>query len=402
VIGLPALKSHVRVVAGGLLLTAATAIAAIAAPAASAAAAADRPGTGNPPGEIPFSAVGATPKGPNGRYVFYYDDIKPGTVIKDWVELYNGSSQEAAFQVYTVDATGTTLGGSLIFDQANQKPKDIGTWGTFYNSPTQPSVAQASFVMGGGHGIIEPFTITVPDDATPGDHTGGLIAQVGVTTVNAKGERVTVYSRIALPIELRVTGPLTEGLQVQSISTDFNDPINPFGPGSATISYSVANTGNVRISGTEILKVSGLFASAAVNPPKLPTILPGDSVRVTTTVGGLYPAGSFATKVTVTPRWPALSPQTSLTLATVTGSASFFAVPWALVVLIVLLAGLGYGAWRVLRWRVRQRAADMAAVAEAARKDAERQMSRKAESTTAKAAAGAKADAKPDGQGAAE
>ena len=425
-IGLPALKDRARVLAGGLLLTAATAIAAIAAPAASAAPLAPAaplssaapssgghaiavklPRGGSPSGGIEFSAVGATPKGADGRYQFAYTDIKPGSVIKDWIELFNRGTTPAAFGVYPVDATGTTLTGTLVFDQPSQKPTDIGTWVTLYASSAQPHAKQSSFVMGGGSGVIEPFTITVPDNATPGDHTGGLAVQVGVPRVNSKGQRVTVYSRIALPIELRVTGPLREGMQVQSISTSFNDSINPFGPGSASVSYSVANTGNVRISGTALLKVTGLFASSSGTAPKLPTILPGDSVRVTTTVGGLYPAGSFTAKVTVTPSWPPSSAKTALTLTGAAGSASLFAFPWALVGFIILLVGLGYGTWRFLRWRTRQRAAEMAAVAAAARKDAERRAPGKA---AAPAASAAKAtgtttttgDAAPDSQGQAE
>ncbi len=379
----------------------------------------DRPGAGSPPGQITFSAVGATPKGANGRYLFVYNNVKPGTVIKDWVELFNKSPQSAAFQVYAVDATGTTLGGSLTFDQANQKPKDIGTWETFYASTTQPNAPQASFVMGGGNGIIEPFTITVPRTATPGDHTGGLITEVSVTTVNSKGQRVTVHSRIVLPIEIRVTGPLTAGVQIQSISTNFNNSVNPFGAGSASISYTVANVGNTRLRGNQVMQVSGLFGGKTIKPPHLPTILPGDSVRVTQAVGGLFPLGSFTTKVTVTPTWPPTAPTASLALKTVTSSASFFALPWALIVLILLLAGLGYGTYRFLRWRARERAADMAAVAAAARKDAERRLAGKAASAAAPAAAStAKAsgttstttatttttggDAAPESQGASE
>jgi hypothetical protein len=402
VIGLPALKNRRRALAGGLLLTAVAATAAIAAPAASAAPslpaaplsagqviAVDSPEGSSPPGQIAFSAVGATPKGPDGHYEFVYNGVKPGSTIKDWVELFNRGTQSAAFEVYGADATGTTLSNSLIYDQVNQKPTDIGKWETFYASTTQPQATQASFVMGAGNGVIEPFTITVPQTATPGDHTGGLVVQVGVPTVNAKGQRVTVYSRIALPIEVRITGPLKEGVQVQSVATSFNDPVNPFGTGSATISYSVANTGNVRITGTQLVKDSGIFGGSSVTPAQLPTILPGDSVRITTTIGGLYPAGPFTAKVTVTPRWPKSAPAANLPLPVVSASASFFAVPWALIVLIVVLAGLGYGTWRYLRWRVRQRAADMAAVAAAARKDAEQRLSAKAASAAASTAASA-------------
>ena len=390
-IGLPALKYRGRVLAGGLLLTTAAAIAAIAAPAASAApfapatsaasAASLAPATpvsGDSSGPIVFSAVGATPKGANGRYEFVYTNIKPGSVIHDWVELFNRSSQTAGFEVYGVDATGTTLGGSYTFDTPSQKPKDIGTWETFYASPTEPTEVQASFVMGGGHGIIEPFTITVPQTAPPGDHTGGLIVQVSTVTTNSKNERVTIYSRIVLPIEIRVTGPLTAGLQVSSVSTSVRNSLNPFGTTSASISYTVANLGNTRLRANQVVQVTGLFGGTTIKPPHLPTILPGDSLRVTQTVAGLYPLGPFTAKVTVTPTWPsAASAAPGLTLKTVNSSASFFALPWALIVIILLLAGLGYGTYRFLRWRVRERAADMAAVAEAARKDAERRLSGK-------------------------
>ena len=347
------------------------------------------PGVRSPPAQILFSAVGATPKGPDGRYEFTYTNIKPGTTIKDWVELFNRSKADEAFEVYSVDATGTTPSGSLTFDQPSQKPKDIGTWATFYASRTQPTATQASFVMGANSGVIEPFTITVPDTAAPGDHTGGVIVQVGVPTVNAKGQRVTIYSRIVLPILLRVTGPLTAGLQVQSISTSFNISVNPFGASPASISYTVANVGNTRLSGTQVLQVSGLLGGTTIKPPHLPTILPGDSIRVTQTVGGLYPLGPYTAKVTVTPSWPPTAAPASLTLTTVTSSASFFGLPWALIVFILLLAGLGYGTFRFLRWRVRQRAADMAAVAAAARKDAERRMSGKAAATAAATASAA-------------
>jgi len=347
------------------------------------------PGTSNPPGDVTWSAVGATPKGPNGRYEFSYNNIKPGSVIKDWVELFNRGTGSAAFSVYGADAVGTTLGNSITYDEVGVKPKDIGKWASFYNSPTQPNAEQASFVMPGGHGIIEPFFITVPTTATPGDHTGGLMVQVGVPRINAAGQHVTVYSRIALPLLLRVVGPLKTGLQIESVSTGFSVPLNPFGTGSATISYTVTNTGNLRLTGTQLVKVSGPFGSSTVKPVHLPTILPGDSIRISTAAPGLYPAGPMTATVTVTPNWPKSEIPASLTLTTVSANASLFAVPWMLLALIVLLAAIGYGTWWLLRWRARQHAADLAAVAEKTRKETERRVRAEAKTPAAATAAAA-------------
>jgi len=424
---LPGLKNRGRSLAGGLLLAAvatpavvtaavaATAVAppsAVAAPAAVTAAGAPlssvplssaTPGNGKPPGgEITWSAVGATPKGPNGRYQFSYNNIKPGTVINDWVELYNRGTTAAAFAVYGADATGTTLSNSLTYDEVGTKPKDIGTWVTFYNSATLPHAAQASFVMPGGHGIIEPFTVTVPPTATPGDHTGGLMVQVGVPRTNSAGQRVIVYSRIALPILLRVTGPFKTGMQVQSVSTSFSTPLNPFGPGNATVSYTVANTGNVRITGTQLVKVAGVFATSKTTPPHLPTILPGDAIRITATARGLYPAGPMDATVTVTTTWPVSELPLKLTLPVATAGASLFAVPWTLLALIAALAGAGYGVWRLLKWRARQHAADLAAVAAQATRETERRLRDEAKAgagTTASGTASSAGDATPPSPG---
>jgi hypothetical protein len=415
---LPARKNRGAAIAGGLLLTALIpAAAAIAAPAASAtpaspsaasqagsplggqAAAAGAPGAGS----VAWSAVGATPKGPDGRYQFVYQNIKPGTTIKDWVELYNKGATTAGFQVYGADATGTTPGNSLTYVAANKKSVDLGSWAAFYSSPTAPSTGQASFVIPGGHGIIEPFTIAVPGNAKPGDHTAGLMLQVGIPKINARGEHITVYSRIALPIELRVVGPLRAGLQVTSISTSFNNSVNPFGNGSARVTYQVTNTGNVRLSGTRALKVTGPFGiSAAIAPQHLPTLLPGIPYTVTETAPGLYPAGPFGAHVTVTPSWPPTAQPLSLALPVATGNASFFAVPWAVLLLLLLLGGVGYGAWRFLKWRRREHAADLAAVADRARKETEQRLLGKVKVGVAAAGAAATAASAADAAGSAD
>ena len=401
--GLPALKNRSRALAGRLLVMALAVAGAVAAPVAAAPlahaapAASARPlaaaapssmrhpilvqgragGTPTPGGNITFSAVGATPKGPNGRYAFVYVGLQPGTTVKDWVELYNRSPQSDGFTVYGVDATGTALHGGLIFDQANQKATDIGSWTGFVTNNSGTIGQQGVFVIGGHSGIIEPFTITVPQTAAPGDHTGGIIVQVGHLATNSKGEQVTVYDRIVLPVELRVAGPLTARLQVQSVSTSFNDPVNPFGTGSASISYTIENLGNTRLGANDVLKVSGLFGTTTLNALHVPVVLPGDEIRITQPVSGLYPLGLYTAHVTVTPTWPPSSPSASLQLKTVSAAGSFFAVPWAVIVVILLLVGLGYGTYRFLRWRARERVAVMTAVAAQARKQAQRAMEAK-------------------------
>jgi hypothetical protein len=365
--------------AGGLLLAAFTTAAAVGGPAALAApstsarlADGHSAATGNPkPVNVSWSEIPAGATEPDLRVRFSYTNIKPGSVIQDHVAIINRGKVNAAFSVYATDATGTTTSNALTFLQVGVKSKDMGSWVQFLPS----KATDLSLLIPGGHGVIEPFTINVPTFATPGDHTAGMVAQLGVPSRNARGQEVMEYQRIIVPIELRVVGPLHAGLQIQSISTSFNDSINPFGTGSATISYSVFNSGNVRVTGTQLVQVTGPFGmKSSVKPHDLPVVLPGDSVRITATLPGLYPAGPLNAHVTVTPGWPKTAAPLPLPLVQAADSASLFAFPWAVLGLIVLLVGASFGTSRFLRWRNRERLADMAAAADRARRETERRL----------------------------
>jgi hypothetical protein len=359
----------------GSLTAAGIAPAAMASPLApSLSASAQQPASGSasgPSGKITWSVIPATSTGPDPNRVEYnYGVVTAGSSIVDHVEIVNRSTQSAAFSIYAADATGTTAQGTLLLQLPGQKPADVGAWASFPGG-----AGQLSTIIPGGKAIIEPFTLNVPRLATPGDHTGALVASVGVPKKNAAGVIVTQNYRIAVPIELRVPGALHAGLQVQSISTGFNDPINPFASGSASISYTVANTGNVRQSGQQLVKVTGPFGqSGFVKPPIMPTILPGDSIRVTVTIPGLFPDGPMSASVDVKPGWPRLTIPLSHAAPETTVSASLFAIPWSLLGFIVLLALLGVGVGFYFRYRARLRRAEMTAVAARARRDAERRL----------------------------
>jgi hypothetical protein len=355
--------------------TAATGPAAVAAPASPTAAGGKTQlvasAAGTPSGQVTWSVVPATSKGPDpNRLAFSYGVVKAGSTIQDHVEIVNRSSQSAAFSVYAVDATGTSASGALLLQGSSQKSTDVGAWASFPGG-----AKQLSTIIPGKKAIVEAFTLKVPQQATPGDHTGAMVAAVGVTRKNAKGEQIVENYRIAVPVEFRIPGALKAGIQVQSISTGFSDPINPFGTGTATVSYTITNTGNVRQSAAPTVSITGPFGqSATVRPAKLPEILPGDSVRVAASVPGLFPTGPMTAHVDALPGWPKGTIPLARAAAKATGSASLFAFPWSLLGLILLLIAIGVGIWFYLRWRRRLRRAELAAVAARASRDTERRL----------------------------
>jgi len=284
--------------------------------------------------------------------------------------VLNRGKQSIAFEIYGTDATGTTLTNALTLLPAGKTPLDIGSW-----VKLPGGVSQQSIVIGGGHGIVEAFKVLVPRNATPGDHTGGVIGQVSFNRRNSKGQLVTEYQRIAVPLELRVAGPLHAGLAVESIATGFRTSLNPFGSGSATVSYTAHNIGNVRITGSQSVSVTGPFGiSSLVHLNNLPTVLPGDSIRVTATPGGLFPLGPMTAHVRLSPAIPTGAPPMALPTGNVTGTASLFAMPWSLLGLIVLVVAVAIVLWRGRGWQRRRLRAKLAAAAEGARAETEQRL----------------------------
>jgi hypothetical protein len=327
--------------------------------------------TGSVPTKVTWGVMPATATGPDkSRILFDYGVVKAGSTIIDHVEIVNDSKQSAAFSIYGTDATGTSTSGALLLLSPQKKPTDIGSWMHFPGGSQQLST-----IIPGGKAIIVTFSVHVPLQATPGDHTGGLAAAVSTTSRNSNGVAVTENYRIAVPVEMRVPGALHASLQVQSISTGFSDPVNPFGTGSATISYSISNTGNVRLSTAQAVTVTGPFGQkVSIKQPPLPDILPGDSIRYTAVAPNLFPAGPMTARVDATPGWAAHTQPLQASLVAVTGSASLFAMPWSLLGVFVLLIAAGVGVWWLMRRRRHEHRAEVAVAAARARRDTERRL----------------------------
>jgi hypothetical protein len=367
-----------RLIAGGFLLAACAAGAVAAGPAAvaspSSAGGLSSASVGSAQtvgaGTVTWSVIPASATQPDSRSRFSYTNIKPGSTITDHVAILNRSAQSVAFSVYATDATGTTAAGALILMPAAQTPRDIGSWVTLPRG-----IRQLSIIIPGGKGIIESFKIAVPRHATPGDHTGGMIGSVSVNRTNSKGQIVREDQRIAVPIDLRVAGPLHAGLAVESISTGFHSPLSPFAGGSATVSYTVHNSGNVRLAGSQLVSVTGpLGISSKAQLKSLPTILPGDSIRFTANANGLYPLGPMTAHVRLSPAIPAGAPALALPTGYVTGTASLFAVPWSLIGLIILVVAAAVAGWRGRGWQQRRMRSKLDAAADSARRETEKRL----------------------------
>ncbi|WP_328668262.1 DUF916 domain-containing protein [Streptomyces sp. NBC_00322] len=289
---------------------------------------ATRPGDGGQ-GRTTFGVQPSAAKKPDARPHFSYG-VTPGAVVKDHIAVHNYGKKPLTLRVYAGDAFTTADGGFDLF-AANHRSTDVGSWVKLGKNVLS--------VPGRSH-VIVPFTLTVPQKVTPGDHTGGIVASLSAVRTDKKGSKVAVDQRVGARIYLRVAGELEPRLTVEDLDTSYHGTANPFGTGSATVTYTVRNTGNVRLAARQAVRVRDLFGGGAKVPaPRdIPELLPGAAVKITTSATGVLPAMRDTTTVTVDPR-PVRGDIKHRVLPRVTRVEDFWAVPWAMLALLLVAAG---------------------------------------------------------------
>ncbi|WP_217614168.1 DUF916 domain-containing protein [Cellulomonas sp. GbtcB1] len=284
--------------------------------------------------------------------------LPPGGTLADALVVTNKGDAPLALDVYAADGF-LTADGTLDVLGAGEESTALGAW---------VQVETPEIVLEPGAAAEVPFTLTVPEDAQPGDYAAGIVSSLLVE--NAAG--VSVDRRLGSRVHLRVQGDLAPALAVSGLRVDYDAGGNPVAPGAATVTFTVTNTGNSRVAPTEQVQVAGLFGlgrarAAAVDVPEL---IPGASVQRSVRVDGVWPLVRTTATIALGGEVVALPGAAAADAAPavpgVTAAAAAWAVPWALIGALALVVALV--ALRVLAGRRRrarhQRAVD-AAVADA-------------------------------------
>lgn len=302
-------------------------------PAAGAASAAPALPSGHalhdtgPSGRSTFGVQPSSAKKPDTRPNFSYG-VTPGAAVSDHIAVWNYSAKPLTLHVYAADAINTTEGGFDLL-AGGRKSTDAGSWVTLGTSRvTVPSRSR----------VIVAFTLKVPAKATAGDHVGGIVASLSGVRTDAKGDKVKVDQRVGARVYLRVAGQLTPRLAVENVHTSYHGTANPFGSGSATVTYTLHNTGNVRLAAHQAVRIRDLFGGSArvTQPRDIPELLPGSKLTVTAAATGVRPSVRDTTTVTADPS-PVRGDVRQTVLPRATASAGFWAVPWTLLALLLLL-----------------------------------------------------------------
>jgi len=297
---------------------------------------------------ITFGIEPASTTGADGRPNFKFG-VTPGATLFDHVAVVNYSSVPLQLQLYATDAVETAGGGFGLLPAAAM-PTGVGSWISF---PQGTGSVDVPAETGGKPGqVVVPFTVDTPATATPGDHVGGILASLQTSATNSSGQRVILDQRVGTRVFVRVSGPLVPKVVITNAKASYAGTANPFGTGQVKVSYVVSNTGDVDVSLVDqSVSVSGLLGSKRrVDVAKIPLLLPGASVPESVVVTGVWPEILLHAKESAQPLVPVGTNVPAL--AAVTSSQSVLAIPWTLLILIILVI---LGIYLLVRARSRRK-----------------------------------------------
>jgi hypothetical protein len=317
-------------------------------PSPSPSAPAANSGGAAPASTLTWSIQPSSATKPDSRDSFTYQDFDPGTTHPDNVAIENFSATAQTFEVYASDAFNTATGGFDLLPGAT-KPTDVGSWVTLGS----PRAASIKITIPARSSKIVPFTVKVPQSATPGFHTGGIVAVSSTVGKDVNGDNVLVDRRVGVRIYLQVTGPLKPTLKVENFSVKYQGTWNPVKAGTATVTYTVLNDGNVPLEAHQSLKLSGLFGlfGKTVKMADAPLLLPGGSIKMAATVKDVWPGGQLTATAHLTPFTTIINLPTRP--SAVASQSSVLAMPWTWLIILVVVVLLFVGNW--LRHRRQRR-----------------------------------------------
>lgn len=289
-----------------------------------------------------------SPAGPDGAddRISLRHVIAPGATVDDRVALTNFSPAPATFAVYASDGV-VTADGNFDLLPPGETPVDAGSWidiGAVDGQDPLPGEPLTIELPAGGS-IVVPLTVAVPENASPGDHPAGVVAQF----VPGDGAGVEMASRVGVRLHLRVDGPVVASLDVDQVVATYEPSWNPFSPGTVHVDYTLGNSGNVRLGATSTATITGPFGIAPSSASTTTReILPGQEAPLSSSFE-LWPLLLGFGEVHVTPQVVG-EDALAETGETQTATLTVWAVPWAQ---LCLIAAAGVIVWVTLRMRRR-------------------------------------------------
>lgn len=275
------------------------------------------------------------PNNPRTKSIFVYE-AKPNASREDAVKVINNTNEQRTVKVYAVDSQHSS-DGAFACAQAVEDKKDVGSWLTLSKNEVTLEAGKSEEI---------PFTLTVPSNASTGEHNGCIAIEDVKAPRQQVGNGITLTFRSALRVAVTVPGKIEANL-------DFINLFIKQQKDKIIASPVVKNSGNVSVDAAINISLNSLLGTAVAKSEGTFVVLNKDEATFNMELprpfwGGWYSVKSEATYTPLQQNPTIKKPQA----ATNEISKTIFVAPHPTAVLMytvflaLIIAGVSYLAWR--------------------------------------------------------
>lgn len=175
----------------------------------------------------------------------------PGAIISHTLKVTNESDVDKDFFLYKKNIKGVEAGGVPIFANTDEEVTgyELSEW---VDVQTEPLRVPANST------VEIPLIITVPSNATPGSHFGGVFVSVEPPKLRETGAGVGY--EVASVISIRISGDAIDTARIRSFSTDKLI----YGSKHVTFNAIIENQGNILIRPYGPVTITSMFGTKPV------------------------------------------------------------------------------------------------------------------------------------------
>ncbi len=192
------------------------------------------------------SVVHAQSAGAQILPALFEETVNPGDAFERKMTVRNVSTSDQVYYLLKKDITGVRDDNSPMFANEHDTP-------TGYELSSWVSLSEEPITLAPGGSAVIPIKVSVPTNASPGSHFGGVFVSVQAPRMRQTG--ASVGYEVGTILSIRIRGDVVENARVRSFSTDrliYSKPLVNF-------VTRVENSGNVLIRPRGILEVFNMF-----------------------------------------------------------------------------------------------------------------------------------------------
>ncbi len=218
---------------------------------------------------LEYGGLGGKPANPRednerSSSIFIYE-LKPGESYKDGVEVSNNTGETKTIKVGHVDSAAAS-DGSFACAQESEDRTDVGSWIT---------LEKDSVTLKTGEKEVVNFTVTVPEKASVGEHSGCITIQGLKQDATPSEGGVVLSFRSAIRVSVTIPGDIVKAINISGVTLQPNAQ----DASKYTIQPSVINTGNVSLDTTISARLVSLWGVTSVSNESKYPVLPATTAR---------------------------------------------------------------------------------------------------------------------------